>query len=119
MGNSVRIQAIQAQVEKKGNKASDVSVLNRAKKAHDLTSDMLSYLSNMRETIIEKTGGRDEDGALKGAKDYDKQMAYTLGAEGAKNGAAYDLEKKLNEFVDQVNTLHDSLSFGKLAKPAS
>ena len=30
--NSVRIQAIQAQVEKKGNKASDVSVLNRAKR---------------------------------------------------------------------------------------
>ena len=117
--NNGRIQAIQAQVEKKGNKASDVSVLNRAKEAHDLTNDMLAFLSQMRETIIEKTGGKDEDGSLKGAKDYDKQMAYTIGAEGGKPGAAYELETRLNEYVEKMNTLHDSLSFGKLAKPAS
>ncbi|MEM1136084.1 MAG: gliding motility protein GldM [Bacteroidota bacterium] len=117
--NNVRLQAIQAQVEKKGNKARDKDVLNRAKQAHDITNDMLSYLTDMRETIIEKTGGRDEDKSLVGAKDYDKQMAYTLGPEGSKNGAAYELEGKLNEFVNKLNSLHDSLSFDKLAKSGS
>ncbi len=118
--NNVRLQAIQAQVEKKGNKPRDKDVLKRAKEAHELTNEMLSYLSQMRETIIEKSGGKDpETGELKGAKDYDKQMAYTLGPEGSKSGAAYELENKLNGFVDEMSSLHDSLSFGKLAKPAS
>ena len=118
--NNVRLQAIQAQVEKKGNKARDVDVLNRAKKAHDLTNEMQEYLATFRSTIIEKSGGRDpETQELKGAKDYDKQMAYTLGPEGQKSGEAYKLEAKLNEFVKEISALHDSLSIEKLAKPAS
>jgi len=117
--NDVRLQAIQAQVEKKGNKASDKDVLKRAKDAHKFTSEMLSFLSEMRKNIIDKSGGEDENGTPKGAKDYDKQMAYTLGPEGKRNGAAYELEEKLNTFVQNMSSLHDSLSFEKLAKPAS
>eukprot|EP01023_Acetabularia_acetabulum_P052701 TRINITY_DN58550_c0_g1_i1.p1 TRINITY_DN58550_c0_g1~~TRINITY_DN58550_c0_g1_i1.p1 ORF type:complete len:206 (-),score=21.00 TRINITY_DN58550_c0_g1_i1:23-640(-) len=117
--NGARLQAIQDQVEKKGNKARDKKVLENAKKARELTNEMMNFIEEMRENIINKTGGITDDGQLAGAKDYDKQMNYTLGPEGKKNGAAYVLEGKLNKYVEDINTLHDSLSFSSLALPAS
>ncbi|WP_020526132.1 gliding motility protein GldM [Flexithrix dorotheae] len=117
--NGARLQAIQDQVEKKGNKARDKKVLENAKKARELTNEMMNFIEEMRENIITKTGGITDDGQLAGAKDYDKQMNYTLGPEGKKNGAAYVLEGKLNKYVEDINTLHDSLSFSSIALPAS
>ncbi len=117
--NDDKIHAIEQQVEDKGNKDLDVDVLNRAHKAHDLTQDMMTYLSQFRKTLVEKSGGRDtETDKLVDASGYDKQMAWTLGPTGSESGSAYELEDKLNNYVREINSLHDSLNLPLLALAA-
>jgi len=109
--NDARMQAIQAQVEKKGNKDVDVAVLNKAEQVFAQTSDMLKYIQGFRDKVIEVSGGQDpETKEYKGAKDYDKQMAWTIGPEGSKSGEAYTLQTKLNGFVSELNTIVSSVS---------
>jgi gliding motility-associated protein GldM len=117
-GNNRRIQAIEAQVEKRGGKPNDKAILDKANLAHTLTNDMIAYIEDMRTKIIEITGGYTEDGKLVGGKDYDAQMAYTIGPEGKKNGRAYELRDKLNEFVAKLAALDDSLELKPIALDA-
>lgn len=118
--NDKVMEGIRQAVEKNGNRADDTETMNKAAKARELTSQVKDYLREMRTKIIEVSGGYTEDGKLAGAKDYDKQMNYTLGPEGSKEGAGYELEDKLNEYVAKLNELsEDSLKIEKMAKPAS
>jgi gliding motility-associated protein GldM len=72
-----------------------------------ITDEVVGYMSTVRKTIIDKTGGFEEgsDTKLKGAKDYDMQMSYTLGPEGTKSGEAYKMKIKLDAFVKQLEEI--------------
>lgn len=119
-GNNDKVmEGIRQQVEKNGNRGDDTETLNKAKQVREMTNELKSFLAEMRQGIIEKSGSYTEDGKLAGAKDYDKQMAYTLGSEGSKDGKAYELEKRLNDYAKQLSELGDSLQIDKMAKPAS
>jgi len=118
--NERTFEGIKKKVEEQGNREFDVSVLKKAEQAQKLTVDITSYMDKLREELIQYTGGVDKkDGSYIGAKDYDKVMALMLGPEGQKNGKAYELEKKLNEYVDAMSKLDTGLNIEKIAKPAT
>lgn len=118
--NDKVMDGITQAVEKNGNRADDTETMKKAQKVKELTLGVKNYLKEMRDKIIEVSGGYDEDKKLKGAKDYDKQMLYTLGEGSTKTGAGYTLEQKLNDYVKELKVLtEDSLEIEKLALPAS
>ena len=66
-------------------------------------------------------GGWGEHGKLEDSKNYDGQMNYTLGSQGAKDGAGYKLETVLNDYVKALQVLtEDSVDgLALLARPGS
>ena len=117
--NDDKIHAIEQQVEDNGNKEFDVDILDKAHRAHELTQEMMNYIKIFREEIISIAGGLDEHRRPKDLADYDKQMALTLGSGPVDNkGKGYDLGRKLNDYVKNINLLHDSLNIPLLALDA-
>ncbi|MEN7546915.1 gliding motility protein GldM [Rapidithrix thailandica] len=114
--NSRSVDAIRETVKKNGNRERDVSIVKKAEQARSLTSKVMKRLSDFREEIVKVSGGKDpETGVLLGAKDYDKQMAYTIGPEGSKKGEAYKIQKELNDYVTEINKLHKDLNESSIA----
>jgi gliding motility-associated protein GldM len=97
--NDELIQRIRKTVADEGNK--DIAVVNRAEEVRKKTDEILKYMDGLREEMIQVTGGiEEEDGnkTYKGAKEEEKVAILMVGA--TKNGKAYDLKKKLNEYAD-------------------
>jgi gliding motility-associated protein GldM len=96
--NLAVVNKIKKTVEDEGNK--DKVVVDRAEQVHKMTADMLGYMDNLRKEMITVTGGEDiEDGnkTYKGAKEEEAVAVMMVGA--TKNGKAYELKKKLNEYM--------------------
>jgi len=111
--NTGLVTGIQQEVEKKGNRADDKKVLDKAKKVREMTNEMMTYLDQTREKMVEITGGRDENNQLVGAKDYDIVANYMIEK---KNGDV--LKKKLNDYASQLSQLTGDKSFEPIAKDA-
>ncbi len=109
--NEKLVKGINEKVKKNGEKPRDKAVLDKTMKVREWTNAVNSELDNIYKKIIEVSGGYTEDGQLAGAKDYDKQMNYTLGPEGSKNGAAYALEKSLIDYVNNLNATIQDLDY--------
>jgi len=112
--NEKQVGGIKMVVEKNGNRPEDVSVLKAAEDVKKLTKELEEYIAkDIRQGIIDVTGGYTEDGKLAGAKDYDKQMSYTLGPEGAKNGKAYELKNKIETYIANIEKIALSVKIAK------
>lgn len=105
------LNGIRDKVEKNGYHPADKAVQAQAETVHKLTNDLMQEIVKTRQEIEKVTGGRDpKDGKLIGAKDYDKQMAYTIGKPDlGQKGRAYELQKLMNGYIDQLKALDDSL----------
>lgn len=102
--NKETLSNIQVTVENNKNVAADVAVLNEAKKVRQLTNQQLTYIQGLKDLLIEKTGGPDENGNPKGMKDEENVANVMLGTGDSKNGKAYELKSKLEEFVASMNS---------------
>lgn len=116
--NDKVLEGIKATVEKNNNRSRDVAVMKKSEKVREATNKVLTKISEIRKGVIEHSGGYTDDGQLAGAKDYDKQMTYTLGPGDSKNGVAYQLKTDLNDYAKMLNTLDDSLNIPPLALDA-
>jgi len=110
--NVKTLSAITAEVEKKGNRAEDKKALDKATKVREVTAELMAYLDKTRSTMVEITGGRDENGQLVGAKDYD-----IVGNHMIEKGNGAELKKKLNDYAKQLEQLTGD-QFPALAKDA-
>lgn len=70
--NAQIITNIAGTVEEKGNRDDDIKVLETAKEVRTKTKDVIKYCNDLREQMVEITGGRDENGHPVGMKDQDK-----------------------------------------------
>ena len=71
--NNQTISSIEAQVKKRNNKEDEVAILDVAKEVRKKTDDVIKHMADLKEEMVQITGGRDEEtGALVGGKDYDK-----------------------------------------------
>lgn len=100
--NGDRLAAIQKSVEKRGNRADEILIVQHAKELRERTQNIRAYMEKLKTEMIVKTGGFDEDGNLKGAKEETEVEVYMLGTNKS-NGKAYELQTKLNEYVAYVN----------------
>ncbi|MDX2188875.1 MAG: gliding motility protein GldM [Bacteroidota bacterium] len=98
-------QVIAKTVADGGNKASDVEVLKQAEEVVKEAESIKKYIDKVREDIIQVTGGLEEDGAWKGAKEETAVEVFMIGPEGSKKGKAYDLQKQINGFCAYLNNL--------------
>lgn len=110
--NTKTLSAITTEVKNKGDRAADKAALDKAKKVKELTNETLTYMNSLRETMVDITGGRDENNQLVGAKDYDIVGNYMI-----QKGEGEALKKKLNDYARQLESLTGN-QFAPLAKDA-
>ncbi len=96
--NNRVVQGIAATVEEKGNRASDLKVLKTAEGVRKKTDDVIQYTENLKKSIIDYTGGFDEEGRLVGARDMDKIATYMI-----QQHRGDTLKAVLNGYVEFLN----------------
>ncbi|QNH61964.1 gliding motility protein GldM [Hymenobacter sediminicola] len=100
--NDGTVKGIAAQVEKNRNTAADVAVLKQSEEIRERTKQMIDYLRGVRDKLVtatENTKGKNE---YKNMSAEDKVAITMLG--GKKDGAAYEMKNKLNEYSSYIKT---------------
>lgn len=101
--NQETVLKIKAAVEKSGNRAADVAILNQADEVRKLSAGIINELNGLKQQIITKAGdGLKEDGEIKNPQEEEKVAQIMIGASERKNGEAYALKTKLNAYGDQL-----------------
>ena len=108
-------------VENNKRSAKDVAVQEKATLVRQKSKSLIQYIQQVKQQLVSKSGGM-EDGKLKGGKDEESVAQVMLGPVGAKRGAAFKLQKDLNNYAAYLNTLMSAMkikkSFNKLALDA-
>lgn len=93
--NTATVAGMVSEVAKRNNLPEEVAVLDVAKEVQERTNEVMEDLRELKETMVEITGGKDEaTGELKGAKDYDKVSTMMI-----QQGRGKELEKMLNDYA--------------------
>ena len=101
---TAKVADIKSNVMERGNKGNDKKVLEDAEKLKNESKQIVDYIAGLKKELIEKSGGIEEGSVMPtGAKDRDATMTLMLG--GAKDGKAYELEKKLNAYIQTINKI--------------
>jgi len=87
------IDRIKSAVEESGNRETDLAVLSQAEKVRQQTEEIIKYTNDMKEEMIQISGGYDEEGNLVGAQDLDKVANFMINK---KKGE--ELKTRLNEY---------------------
>ena len=74
--NSRKIESIRSAVEDSGNRQEDLDVLTLSESVRNKSTELVNYLGDIKNTIIEETGGSDGKGGIKGYKDIDFVYRY-------------------------------------------
>ncbi|MBC7450349.1 MAG: gliding motility protein GldM [Cytophagales bacterium] len=101
--NAEKLLLIKTSVKERGNRSDEIKLAEQAQQLHARSQEILSFMETLKTEMISKTGGFDEDGNLKGAKEETEVEVYMLGSSEGK-GKAYELQKKLQEYVSFVQT---------------
>ncbi len=111
--NTGLVSAINAEVEKKGNRPEDKKALDKAKQVREMTTEVIQYMNKLRDDFVEITGGRDENDQLKGAKDDEIVSSYMT-----QQGNGTELKNKLNDYTAKLIELTGDKDFKMLARDA-
>jgi gliding motility-associated protein GldM len=113
--NNQTVEGIKAKVNDSPNPAQYADIIKQASEVRKLSDAMVSELDNLKNTIIEKSGGIDpETGTLVGMKETEKVHEIMVG--GNKNGLAYGLKGQLDNFVSKLSGYADKgTKFASLA----
>jgi len=116
--NQGTLESIKGTVEKSGNRAADLAVVKQAEEVRSLTSSIVGELDAVKQQLInEAGGGLDEQGNIKTPNEEDRVAVIMIG--GKKNGKAYDIKNKLNQYVKQLQQYHPQARFASLAMDAN
>lgn len=100
--NMDKVRTIKDAVKERGYRKDEILIAQQAKELNDKSQVLRSYMEKLKNDMIVKTGGYDEDGSLKGAKEETEVEVYMLGTNKS-NGKAYELQTRLNEYVTFIN----------------
>ena len=92
--NSQVLNGIVQAVDKRGNRADDTLILNKAKEVRTETRKVIVYCDSLKETMVKITGGRDENQQIVGVKDQDKVANLMIN-----QNKGEELKKTLNNFA--------------------
>ena len=108
--NSRKIESIRAAVDDSGNRKEDIDVLNLSEEVRNKSNMLVNYLGEIKNTIVEETGGSDGKGGIKGYKNTDyvyRYMNVDFDDDGIINGD--EIQAILNDFSDFIQ---DSIFLG-------
>ncbi len=108
--NIRKIESIRTAVDDSGNRQEDVDVFNLSEDIRNRSNTLVTYLDEIKNTIVEETGGSDGKGGIKGYKDIDfvyRYMNVDIDDDGKLNGD--EIQTLLNEFSAYVQ---DSVFLG-------
>ena len=91
--NGEMVLKISSAIEERGNRADDQKILDRAKEIRTETQQVIKYCSDLKEEMVNITGGRDENGQLIGGKDQDKVANLMINQE-----KGIELKNLLNDY---------------------
>jgi gliding motility-associated protein GldM len=114
--NTKKLATIEELVSNRGNKAAEVEIKKSAKEVNAKTRAMIKYIDDIKQELIKKTGGYDDDGNLKGAKEETEVEVMMIGSDASK-GKGYELKDKLNDYVKFVNQ-KSPVQYAKMALDA-
>jgi gliding motility-associated protein GldM len=114
--NLEKLSNIAQTVKLRGNKAREVRFRDDAKGVSAKTGEIITYIDQIKKQLIAETGGYDEDGNLKGAKEETQVEVLMIGA-GPSKGKGYELKARLNQYVEYINRL-SPIQYTKLALDA-
>ncbi|PIB37291.1 gliding motility protein GldM [Reichenbachiella sp. 5M10] len=112
--NTKKVESIQKAVGDAGNREADVAVLDKAKEVRENTKKILAELETYKGELIERTGGKDENGVFLGMKDYDTSSAMFVN-----EGKGDELKEKLNSYSAYLRETTKDESIKNIAKDAS
>lgn len=110
--NNQKLRDISLEVKDRGSRPDEVTLVTDAEKISAESKSMMQYIEDLKQDLIKQTGGYDDDGNLKGAKEETRVEVIMIGAN--KNGQGYQLRKKLDDFVAFMNN-NSSTQFSPLA----
>ena len=99
--NNNKVEAIRAAVDDSGNRTEDVAVLTLSEKIRKQSDSIVNYMGDLKDLIIEETGGRKSNGDIKGYKDIDFVYSH-MKSDNAGQGNGTTLQTILNNFSDFV-----------------
>jgi gliding motility-associated protein GldM len=114
--NVSKLASIEMLVKHRGNKASEVAIKKSAKEVNIRTQAIIKYIEDIKKELIKETGGYDDDGNLKGAKEETEVEVMMIGSDASK-GKGYELKNKLNSYVEFINKI-SPVQYAKLALDA-
>jgi gliding motility-associated protein GldM len=104
--NIATIEGMKELLKRSSNQANDAQYITQAQEVHKLADAMVGEMDNLKSQIIDKTGGYDkETGALVGMKETEQVYEIMIG--GKKQGLAYGLKTKLDEYVAKISKYAD------------
>jgi len=69
--NTNKVESIRGAVDDSGNRKKDVAVLNLSETIRKKSDSIINYMSGIKDIIVSETGGRKDNGEIKGYKDID------------------------------------------------
>jgi len=94
ISNGNIIVRISDAVDERGNREADQAILDRAKAIRTETQNIIKYTKELKEEMVDITGGRDENGQIVGIQDQDKVANLMINK---KKGI--ELKETLNEYA--------------------
>ena len=97
--NINKVEAIRSAVNDSGNRKEDLDVLSLSESVREKSNAVINYMADIKNTIIDETGGKDSKTGIKGYKDIDFVYSYMQKDED-KNGLTNgdELQNIINEF---------------------
>ncbi len=100
------VKAIKETIAKSSNPALYTDIMAKADKTKEISNGIIAEIDALKNEIIEKSGGYNEDKVTLKNPSEEEQVAILMVGE-AKNGKAYGLKTKINSYVDNLNKLYD------------
>mgnify|MGYP006267918151 FL=1 len=97
--NSNTVRRIESSVSEAGNRKEDVAVLKKAEEVRAKSGEIIKRLEELREQFVVATGGKDDKGGYKGAKNEDAIATIMIN-----KGGGNELKKELNGFTQYLNS---------------
>ncbi|MFK7899974.1 MAG: gliding motility protein GldM [Cyclobacteriaceae bacterium] len=107
--SAVIINSMESEVEKRGSKANEVKALESAKEVRQKALNLNAKIEEIREALVKKSGGRDENKKPKGMKDEESVANLLVGPGESKSGEGYKLKKLIEVYVADINATLKSL----------
>lgn len=98
---------ISDKVEERGKKPKEVETLDDARLLNERSEKLIKYIEDIKQELIAETDGKDDEtGNYKGAKNEDVPSRLMIGEGDKKDGHAYELYDRLNDYVKFLNDIY-------------